>query len=71
MYRSEDNSDRTPDSPDNRKLYLGCTLAAFMQQLGIHSDSGGSGGNQTRLKKQIDRLFKCSTWTWESMKITR
>jgi hypothetical protein len=54
---AKNNSDRTPDSPDNRKLYLGRSLAAFMQQLGIHSDSGGSRGDRTRLRKQIDRLF--------------
>lgn len=30
-----------------------------MQQLGIHSDSGGSRGDRTRLKSQIDRLFNC------------
>jgi len=41
------------------RLNLGTSLAAFMQQLGIHSDSGGSRGDRTRLKSQIDRLFNC------------
>jgi hypothetical protein len=39
------------------KLNLGASLAAFMQRLGISSDSGGSRGDRTRLKDQIDRLF--------------
>jgi hypothetical protein len=30
-----------------------------MQELGINSDSGGSRGDRTRLKSQIDRLFNC------------
>lgn len=51
------NNDRTPDDPEKRKLYLGRSLSAFMQQLGIQSDSGGEGGDRTRLRKQIDRLF--------------
>jgi hypothetical protein len=41
----------------NPKLNLGSSLAAFMQRLGISSDSGGSRGDRTRLKDQIDRLF--------------
>jgi len=39
------------------KLNLGSSLASFMQRLGISSDSGGSRGDRTRLKDQIDRLF--------------
>jgi hypothetical protein len=39
------------------KLNLGASLAAFMQRLGISNDSGGSRGDRTRLKDQIDRLF--------------
>jgi hypothetical protein len=42
-----------------RELVLGKSLAAFMRELGIHSDSGGSRGDRTRLKNQIDRLFHC------------
>ena len=42
-----------------RKLNLGKSLAEFMQALGIQSDSGGSRGDRTRLKTQIDRLFNC------------
>lgn len=43
----------------DRKLILGQSLSGFMQQLGIMSDSGGSRGDRTRLKNQIDRLFNC------------
>jgi hypothetical protein len=43
----------------DRKLLLGPSLAHFMHQLGIYSDSGGSRGDRTRLKNQIDRLFHC------------
>ena len=49
--------DRDPHNPEKRKLYLGPSLSAFMQQLGIQSDSGGDRGDRTRLRKQIDRLF--------------
>lgn len=42
-----------------KRLVLGQSLAKFMQALGINSDSGGSRGDRTRLKSQIDRLFNC------------
>lgn len=42
-----------------RELVLGKSLAAFMRELGITSNSGGSRGDRTRLKNQIDRLFHC------------
>lgn len=42
-----------------KRLVLGQSLAKFMQILGINSDSGGSRGDRTRLKNQIDRLFNC------------
>jgi hypothetical protein len=51
------NYDRNPDDSEKRKLYLGSSLSAFMQQLGIESNSGGSRGDRTRLRTQIDRLF--------------
>lgn len=51
------NHDRNPDDPDRRKLYLGKSLAEFMEQLGIESNSGGKRGDRTRLRTQIDRLF--------------
>jgi len=51
------NHDRNPDDPENRKLYLGRSVGAFMQQLGINSDSGGKRGERNRLRMQIDRLF--------------
>jgi hypothetical protein len=41
----------------NRDLQLGHSLAAFMRQLGMNSDSGGSRADRTRLRQQIDRLF--------------
>ncbi|MGH9652381.1 MAG: replication protein RepA [Bryobacteraceae bacterium] len=40
-----------------RELILGNSLSSFMRQLGMYSDSGGSRGDRTRLKQQIDRLF--------------
>jgi hypothetical protein len=43
----------------DRRLILGPSLASFMQELGINSDSGGTRGDRTRLKSQIDRLFNC------------
>lgn len=43
----------------NPKLVLGNSLSAFMHQIGITSNSGGSRGDRTRLKNQIDRLFSC------------
>ena len=42
-----------------RDLTLGKSLAAFMRELGISSDSGGSRSDRTRLKNQVDRLFHC------------
>jgi hypothetical protein len=41
----------------NRELQLGHSLAGFMRQLGMQSDSGGSRADRTRLRNQIDRLF--------------
>lgn len=41
------------------KLILGSSLSSFMHELGINSDSGGSRGDRTRLRTQIDRLFNC------------
>ena len=41
----------------SRELVLGSSLAEFMRKLGISSDSGGSRGERTRLRNQIDRLF--------------
>jgi hypothetical protein len=43
----------------DKRLILGQSLSAFMQQLGITSDSGGLRGDRTRLRNQIDRLFNC------------
>lgn len=42
-----------------RDLILGRSLAAFMRELGITSDSGGIRRDRTRLRNQIDRLFHC------------
>ncbi len=41
----------------NRELQLGHSLAGFMRQLGMQSNSGGSRADRTRLRHQIDRLF--------------
>ena len=44
----------------SRELQLGHSLAEFMRELGMNSDSGGTTGNRTRLRQQIDRLFSCN-----------
>ena len=44
----------------SRELQLGHSLAEFMRELGMVSDSGGMTGNRTRLRQQIDRLFACN-----------
>ena len=41
----------------SRNLVLGASLSEFMRKLGINSDSGGSRGERTRLRNQMDRLF--------------
>ena len=41
----------------SRELVLGRSLSEFMRTLGINSTSGGVRGEQTRLRKQIRRLF--------------
>ena len=43
-----------------RKLILGASLAEFMRKLDISNDSGGSRGERTRLRNQMDRLFSAS-----------
>ncbi len=43
----------------NKRLNLGNSLLAFMQELGIQGNSGGSRGARTLLRVQIDRLFNC------------
>ena len=43
-----------------RELVLGRSLSGFMRSLGINSTSGGSRGEQTRLRNQMKRLFGCS-----------
>ena len=44
----------------SRELILGSSLAEFMRKLDISSDSGGSRGERTRLRNQMDRLFSAS-----------
>ena len=41
----------------SRDLILGTSLLSFMRQLGMNSNSGGTRGDRTRLRNQIDRLF--------------
>ena len=40
-----------------RELVLGRSLYEFMHKLGMDSRSGGSRGDRTRLRNQMDRLF--------------
>lgn len=44
----------------SRELVLGRSLSAFMRNLGMSSDSGGSRGELTRLRNQMKRLFHCA-----------
>ena len=41
-------------------LVLADSLADFMRKLGIYNTSGGSTGGRTRLRNQMQRLFKAS-----------
>ena len=41
----------------NRELVLGRSLYEFMHKLGMNSHSGGTRGDRTRLRNQMDRLF--------------
>ena len=41
----------------SREIVLGRSLSKFMRALGINSTSGGSRGEQTRLRNQMKRLF--------------
>ena len=44
-----------------RELVLGRSLSEFMRTLGVlSSDSGGTTGVRTRLRNQMNRLFRCS-----------
>ena len=44
----------------SREIVLGRSLSKFMRALGINSTSGGSRGEQTRLRNQMKRLFGCT-----------
>ena len=44
----------------SRTLVLGRSLAEFMRNIGITADTGGSRGERTRLRNQMDRLFSAS-----------
>ena len=44
----------------SREISLGSSLAEFMRKLSINSDSGGSRGERTRLRNQMDRLFSAT-----------
>ena len=44
----------------SRELVLGRSLSEFMRTLGINSTSGGVRGEQTRLRNQMKRLFRCT-----------
>ena len=43
----------------NRDLILGASLADFMEKLDIYDRSGSSRGDRTRLRNQMNRLFRC------------
>ena len=43
----------------SRDLVLGRSLSEFMRKLDIYSTSGGVRGDRTRLRNQMDRLFRC------------
>ena len=43
----------------NRDLILGASLADFMEKLGSHDRSGSARGDRTRLRNQMNRLFRC------------
>lgn len=43
----------------NPRIVLGKSLSAFMQKLGMQSDSGGEKSDSGRLKTQVNRLFNC------------
>ena len=43
----------------SRDLILGASLAEFMQKLDIHDRSGSARGDRTRLRNQMNRLFRC------------
>ena len=44
----------------SRTLTLGASLSGFMRKLGIGNRSGGERGDLTRLRHQMDRLFKAA-----------
>ena len=44
----------------SRMLVLGRSLSEFMRKLDMYSASGGSRGDRTRLRNQMDRLFSAS-----------
>ena len=41
----------------SRALFLGASLSEFMRKLGMDPIGGGSRGDRTRLRNQMDRLF--------------
>ena len=43
-----------------RELVLGASLSEFMRKLGVYHTSGGARGIVTRLRHQIDRLFRAA-----------
>ena len=44
----------------SRELVLGSSLSEFMRKLDVYSTSGGTRGDRTRLRNQMDRLFHAS-----------
>ena len=46
-------------STDPRVLVLGRSVSGFMRTIGIYSTGGGKRGERTRLRDQMNRLFRC------------
>lgn len=46
-------------STDPRVLVLGPSVSEFMRTIGIYSTGGGKRGERTRLRDQMNRLFRC------------
>ena len=45
---------------NSRRLFLGRSLDAFMREIGLENRSGGPRGDRTRLRGQVERLFRAS-----------
>lgn len=59
----------------SRKLWLGPSLSAFMREIGLNPDNGGTGAKRSdarRLREQLDRLFRATiSFHYEDGKVER